>query len=523
MIPIPDVPSVTPLSAATQIYICEGIPWDRQYKHVRLFGSKSACLSFVQGKAKYSTTEATPVRDNVARVTISQSDVLDDCNYIAYNNTNIHNFWVFGFIVNSTYISPNRTDIEFEIDIFQTYYYVCQLQTCYVERHHWARSLDTIGANTLPEPVSEGFTRYYQSKEFNFGKDGGSQDTSILIFLSDKDTLEVAQEPKVLGNVYTGLYYIHEKAELANAWVKDIIQKGKAQGIQSIFMCPKFCTTNNYEYLTLEHENAYGSLEAWKNNKMYTYPYCYVEVQMYGVGDFQLYYEKGLGNNIRVGIRGSMAPLPEVTCFADNYDMGQTHNMKHSLTFNSFPTCAVANDTYAQYLNSNQINNGFSVAMSGMKTVFQLANAASQIGNPGANIPMRIAGAAMGLFETAGGVEAANRTAQRQADGSVGTMGSGGILYEMEELKVKAIAYGWDETSAKAADDFMSVFGYNTQQVTMPNVNTRTLWNYVKTRDCNIIGNVSYNVREVLNRIFNSGVFIWHTNNIGNFDIGGNG
>lgn len=509
MINIPSVPAPTGRVAGTQIYICQGIPWDRQYKHVRLFGSKSAALSFCQSKSVYSTTSAKPVRNNSVKVPLFQDTVLDNCNYILYNNTQLEDFWVMGFITGTSYVSDNCTEIMFEVDVFQTYFYNCTLSKCYVKRHHWDRSEDTIGANTLPEPVQAGYYRFYNNETFNFGIKGGIIDTAVIMYISDKDSLEAALEPKLIGNVFSGLYYYWGEATDVAERVKSIVNQGKAQGIVSIQMCPDFCFNNKQEILGLPWETAYGSLPEWKNKKMYTYPYCYVDVRLNGAGSFKLNYEMASDNEINVGIRGSVAPYPEVIVYASTYDRNITRNLKYSLVFNSFPQCAVANDSFAQYMNGNIIKIGLSslAAVGGIAAGAVTKNPAGAIGGISS------------LVNTVGDIA----QAQRIPDTTIGTMGSGGSLYSANELQVRAVQMGWDENSAKAADDFMSIYGYATNNVVTPNLNSRNLWNYVETADCNVQGDVAYNVRETLNNIFNSGVFVWHTNAIGNFNIGGNG
>ena len=43
---------------------------------------------------------------------------------------------------------------------------------------------------------------------------------------------------------------------------------------------------------------------------------------------------------------------------------------------------------------------------------------------------------------------------------------------------------------AKIIDDFFSMYGYKVNEVKIPNVTGRTNWNYVKTIDANILGDI---------------------------------
>lgn len=43
---------------------------------------------------------------------------------------------------------------------------------------------------------------------------------------------------------------------------------------------------------------------------------------------------------------------------------------------------------------------------------------------------------------------------------------------------------------AKRIDDYFSMFGYETNEVKIPNLNNRPHWNFIKTTDVNIVANI---------------------------------
>lgn len=63
---------------------------------------------------------------------------------------------------------------------------------------------------------------------------------------------------------------------------------------------------------------------------------------------------------------------------------------------------------------------------------------------------------------------------------------------------------------AKIIDDYFSIFGYKTNEVKVPNLTGRQNWNYVKTIDCNIIGNFPQDDLQEIKDMFNNGLTIWH-------------
>ena len=48
---------------------------------------------------------------------------------------------------------------------------------------------------------------------------------------------------------------------------------------------------------------------------------------------------------------------------------------------------------------------------------------------------------------------------------------------------------------------------------------TREHYNFVHTADVNIRGSIPQDDKEQIKDIFNKGVTIWHTNDIGNYDL----
>ena len=66
---------------------------------------------------------------------------------------------------------------------------------------------------------------------------------------------------------------------------------------------------------------------------------------------------------------------------------------------------------------------------------------------------------------------------------------------------------------AKIIDDFFSMYGYKVNEVKIPNVTGRQNWNYVKTIDCNLLGDIPQEDMQKLKDIFNTGVTFWHNPN----------
>lgn len=66
---------------------------------------------------------------------------------------------------------------------------------------------------------------------------------------------------------------------------------------------------------------------------------------------------------------------------------------------------------------------------------------------------------------------------------------------------------------AKIIDDFFTMFGYKVNTLKIPNLNSRSQWNYIKTNNCNILGEIPQEDLQKLKNMFNGGLTLWHNPN----------
>ena len=63
------------------------------------------------------------------------------------------------------------------------------------------------------------------------------------------------------------------------------------------------------------------------------------------------------------------------------------------------------------------------------------------------------------------------------------------------------------------------MFGYKVNKMEIPNLKSRRYYNYIKTVDANIVGDVPNTHLNTLKGIFDKGITIWHTDDIGNYSV----
>ena len=66
------------------------------------------------------------------------------------------------------------------------------------------------------------------------------------------------------------------------------------------------------------------------------------------------------------------------------------------------------------------------------------------------------------------------------------------------------------EEYAKIIDGFFDMYGYKVNETKIPNIKSRTNWNYLKTQNVNLVGDIPDNDIQELKDIMNSGITFWH-------------
>lgn len=141
----------------SDIYIFHGIPLDNTYTDTIYFESLEAQTAFFMSN-RYNNIHffgQSYQRENrnYCRLNILADDILD-YNYMAFRNTSYGSKWFYAFITQINYVNDHMTEVEYEIDVMQTWLFETTLDPCMVVREHTAN--DAIGAHLAPEPVDIG-------------------------------------------------------------------------------------------------------------------------------------------------------------------------------------------------------------------------------------------------------------------------------------------------------------------------------------------------------------------------------
>ena len=198
----------------SDIYLLHNVPLDKSYDHtiywedtpngetardkqIRYFTSSSN-----NPRLKYKLPYNSYQRVNRGWLRVGyNAELLYDCNYLAFKNnrrineTNIGK-WYFAFITSVEYINENVTEIKFEIDVMQTWFFDYEMEECFVEREHSAT--DGYFDNLIAEDVNLG------NEYIINNTDWFDMNRMNLCILANRVLAGGGQSPsEIVNNVYT--------------------------------------------------------------------------------------------------------------------------------------------------------------------------------------------------------------------------------------------------------------------------------------------------------------------------------
>lgn len=513
------------IAPETNIRILKNIPLDTSYEHTIFFDSSQAQLSYFMGKQKYNLSQYTYQRVGRGRARVGiKAENLYDCNYMMFQNSSFGNKWFFAYITQVEYINNITSEISFDLDVMQTWFFDHTPVYCFVEREH--SETDAIGEHIEPEGVDVGeyvFTDYQPVDNFS--------DMSVVIAIVDLTGEDATVDGKNYDGVYGGatLYaYRIDQASEINSLLEQYIQKPDA--IQTIYMVPETLLSGKTGKLpsgasSIDLTKTYAAISPGtplngyvpRNNKLYTYPYCFFHVDnSNGVG-LSLRYEFFQGLAPQLKLYGTITQPVQIVCYPYHYKGagvggGSQIMNAESIQVNSFPMCSWNMDAYKAWVAQNTIP----VATEAVGGLAQSVVGGIITGNAvGA-----VAGALSGLVGSATSAISKTYSASIQADISKGNANNGGVNSANGLNQFYCGRASLTSQYARSIDEFFTKFGYGVRRLKIPNRNSRPHWNYVKTIGATLTGSVPADDMKRLVEIYDMGVTFWKNGDeVGNYGL----
>lgn len=551
------------------IQIFKGINLDNRYMHTIYFASEAEQNTWFTGKLTNNGRQFTKqyyTRQNggIVRLKVNSDEILD-YTYMRFQNkatgtTDAHSTkWFYAFITSINYVNEGVTEITFEIDVMQTWFIPNgTLLPCYIERQHTTN--DTFGLNLEAEPVGSDCYDFTEINVDNVDTDFGSYEVII------NTTQEPDVNTMVRDGIVNGTYYDYIQAEtsamgtLKNKMIQALGSWDKNEQsaeIVDLFMFPRAFTYGaaGQMHSTAYHVKHNGKFDQYtpKNKKLFSYPYSALYVTT-NDGDNATYKWEYFDGDITSDPTGAQFDVNAtltgggfIEMHPANYN-GILNNYDGKIIMNNFPKCSWNYDAYqawiasgGQYkanydLNMIQKKGAWAIAESGLSAVSSIAGqGASAVANSERKKPTNYGTYGINALSSFGqGVASVEKTylsyteardkvsfefkdARYQPNIIVGqqvpnlAVGYGFLKFRFFKLHVR-------DDEAKRIDDFFSVFGYAVNKVESPNLHNRQYWNFIKTKNSEIDGNMPASSKAAIANIFDGGIFFWNKNaTIGDF------
>lgn len=513
-------------------------------------------------------------RDGVLKVPV-HIDNLYRCNYLMYKNPYYSDRWFYCFVTDQKYVNDNCTALKIETDVYSTWILDTAIRESFVEREHANSDIpgDNLIPEGLEigQPVCADQINMYDELspvvcvaftgdhigEYSINQDIGSYNgipSSIPFLITTTTRFQYllthinanGQGDKIfsaflLPRLAVDTFISNHSAEINGTKAFAQLSADYKEDMASHIITIDKPQTNNW----------YSP----RNKKLLTYPFCYLGFNPPN-GTPKIYrFENFSGSDtIYFEFVSEINPNPSVVGIPINY-MGQYDNVSQGVTINGYPSISYRNDYFNSWLAQNsQIVNlsvdrtsfnydmnlrhneiarekeanirqaGIIAASAGATNAIMNANAPSAInrvaqGIYGAfNSDLNTRDLILSANQDAGNffydIQALSAQVEKQSllpdTGTLSSSNSTLLGYGLFQLACFTI-YGLRGDMLERLDKYFDMFGYQTNMVKIPNTTGRKRWNYVKTCNINMVGNIPLADLNKLKAAFNNGITIWHS------------
>ena len=564
---------------STEIRLIKGIDVDNSYRNTVYFETIQQQTSYFYNKSEkvftnFNVIKASPSASNfnfatkkAVRVNCNPSE-LYNFTYLMYKNTNFYNKWFYAFITSIEWISPNVAEINFEIDLIQTWYFDIEQKDSLIEREHVEddtryarRSLeDNITIDVYKSDYPENLTNIT------------GENTYGLILVNSGI---IQTEPSVPNDVYTGTIfgtstglkaYIVDKSDLIQA-VNELNLQEKING--GIVSCSLISTdymikdetsnavvtpgytieSNDLKIRRIElkqNRNEYLLNYKPRNNILFQYPFTYKQI-LHPNGKLNIQNEL-IDDYTTVCLQYFANKENGVTAFIDSYDYQDiyTDGRFYYKPFSDLDIsiCQGLTDIGNMALNtiSTVLSKGFSIPMVGKQSIH------TETRSGGTN-PLSFGEVDDKPYFTDEQVEEekmwqhghkynysltmpkinlptvpslTSSFSGNQSDTSFLIYNfNGGTQYLASNLIYRDIVAS--EHYLEYYDRYFDRYGYRTLRTGKINFKARERWTYVKCSDVNMIINSDVITAKIIKNIFLNGITFWvNGDEIGDYDKSNN-
>lgn len=500
---------------------------------------------------------------------------VDDCynfNYVMYRNTDYTNKWFYAFVTNVEFITRGNTAVQIATDPWQTWQFDVKYYQSFVKREMCNVSDDYPGFNLIPEGLETGEYKIGGTAEFDnlepvwvvgyLGNTWNSSGTDIPI----GDGGYIAN-----GIAQSVTFIICTTLDAYNSVIGQLqTDENRSQYILSCFSVPRLAVQDylNSSTAILDIDNAYvyiqgntynqapvqktlvslpNDLDGYIpiNQKLRTYPYIYVGFNPVN-GQSKIYRYENFTNNTPIfNLISEVNPNPSIYFIPQNYRGANGNSMSDIASVSGYPTLSSRNDYFNSWLatsmptmknnlaqtqssyNVNRLGTGIQGALGGASTIGNMVNSSQKENTTGMDMANAVTGLVSNSLSAAQNIVNQDINYEYYVKGMLAQIETQKMLPDNANLSssnATLIGYNVFDKNifsrytiknqfAKRIDKYFNMYGYETDELKIPNLNNRPNWNYVQTIGINITAPIPQLDLLQIKAMFNDGVTLWHNPN----------
>ena len=294
-------------------------------------------------------------KDNILRYP-SLFDEVEKFNYVIYRNdyNDQDQKYYYAYITDLKYVNNEMVEMKLETDVFQTWQFDFIYKKSFIERKHVTD--DIAGNYTMIEPVATG--EYINNMSYQYP----INDIGYVVNVTEYDDGTPIPLTLIAGIPYAGGFFMfYEPLQMAS-FIEDYPE---SSAIVNAYLVSRKFAVKDPESAQLEYSESPVEYE-WsitkpvslngytpRNQKLFTFPFCYMLVSNNTGVTNTLHYEKFKSNYCDFIIRGMASAGCPIKCIPQNYGTLGLSNEEEGIMCGLFPLLNFNKDLYADWLLTN--------------------------------------------------------------------------------------------------------------------------------------------------------------------------
>lgn len=478
--------------------------------------------------------------------------------YAMFKNANFESNWVYCFVTSLNYVNDSTTEVVLEVDAWQTFCYLCDFGKCMIVRSHVD---DVRGKYTFPEGLETGDYVITHTTNHKIGFDsvlvGSSVDLSEDFGTVKNPEIHASTGTK-LEDVQTGLnyYYTTNIRHIFNKlkdrpWISQnilfaiqvpsslmkVAKLTALDGFTSVYKVENFETDPITAWINISDFTQY--FPRYKNKKLYSYPYSFIEVSS-NTGSVIILKPELMNDELRIGMYPVLGSKPRIvfapTNYANQNDNGMTisgnmiygEGLSMSLVNDLFPEIAMVSDMSllyeAQNANTTQLANNIA-EYNKMESLYMgaIEGGASAVSNL---LRGNITGAVGSLYGGAKSIYEGQKNNEIMVRKNLAKIKDSQLVspnvanlaggnYFNTKYNINGLTIKWKtikQEYANKIDEYFTRYGYLLNIIDEPYKYLRgnIYFNYIQTDGCIVRAGIPTEYAKIIEGMFDNGVTLWH-------------